>query len=72
MRSSRLDGDRSVGSKIHIETDELDGRAVGSKVTMDGRVLGMRISLQAVVTQRTPPTRRVWRTVDTDLAVIGA
>jgi hypothetical protein len=61
-----------MGSKMSIETDELEGRAIGSKVTMHGRMLGMRLSLSEVVIERTPPTRKVWRTEDTDLIVIGA
>jgi hypothetical protein len=61
-----------MGSSMSIETDEREGRAIGSKVTMSGRMLGMRLSLQEVVTERTPPTRKAWRTVDTDLMVIGA
>ncbi len=61
-----------MGSRMHIETDEREGRAVGSVVRMAGTVLGMRLSLREVVTERTPPTRKVWRTLDTDLLVIGA
>lgn len=61
-----------MGSKMSIETDEREGRAVGSVVTMDGRMLGMSLSLREMVTERTPPTRKVWRTLDTDLVVIGA
>ena len=34
-----------MGSKMTITTDALDGRAVGSRVRMDGRMLGMTLSL---------------------------
>jgi len=61
-----------MGSKMTIETDEGGGRAVGSTVSMDGRILGARLFLKEVVTERAPPKRKAWRTVDTDLLVIGA
>ena len=61
-----------IGSSMHIETDEREGRAVGSVVSMRGTVLGLRLSLRERVTERLPPTRKVWRTLETDLVVIGA
>jgi hypothetical protein len=61
-----------LGSRMSIEMDALEGRAVGSTVTMRGRMLGMRLWLRESVTERAPPTRKVWRTVDADLMVIGA
>ena len=61
-----------MGSRMTIDMDEREGRAIGSQVSMGGRMLGMRLSLREVVTERTPPTRKVWRTVDTDLMVIGS
>jgi uncharacterized membrane protein len=61
-----------MGSAMRITTDEREGRAVGSIVSMDGTILGMRLALREIVTERTPPTRKAWRTLDTDLMVIGA
>jgi hypothetical protein len=61
-----------MGSKMRIVMDEREGRAVGSVVAMDGRMLGLSLSLREVVTERTPPSRKVWRTLDTNLVVIGA
>jgi hypothetical protein len=60
-----------MGSRMSVTTDALGGRAVGSKVRMEGRVLGMRLSLEEVVTERLPPSKKVWQTVDTNLLVIG-
>jgi hypothetical protein len=60
-----------AGSKMNIEIDEGGGRAVGSVVRMTGRMLGLQLSLREVVTERTPPRRKAWRTLDTDLVVIG-
>jgi uncharacterized membrane protein len=60
-----------VGSSMTIATDELGGRAVGSRVRMHGRMLGMSLSLEEVVTQREPPLAKAWQTVDAKLLVIG-
>jgi hypothetical protein len=60
-----------MGSKMAIEMDERGGRVVGSVVSMRGRMLGMGLSLREAVTERTPPRRKAWRTLDTDLMVIG-
>ena len=60
-----------MGSRMHIETDERGGRAVGSMVRMRGRVLGMDVFLEQVVTERAPPRSKTWQTVAVKLVVIG-
>lgn len=60
-----------LGSRMSIGTDLLRGRAPGSKVRMEGRVLGISLFLEEVVTERDPPWRKVWETVDARLLVIG-
>jgi len=60
-----------MGSKMRISTDGLDGRAKGSRIRLDGKMLGMTISLEEVVTERRPPFTKVWQTVDAELLVIG-
>ncbi len=60
-----------MGSKMAIQTDERHGRAVGSKVRMSGKMLGMTLSLEEVVTEREAPWRKAWETVNTDLLVVG-
>ena len=60
-----------MGSKMRITADGLDGRAVGSRVRMDGKMLGMTLSLDEVVTERQPPFKKTWRTVDAKLVVVG-
>jgi uncharacterized membrane protein len=58
--------------KMEIVVDERRGRAVGSHMILRGRVLGIRLQLDEVVTQREPPHRKVWETVgDPRLLVIG-
>lgn len=60
-----------LGSRMEISTDDGGGRAVGSRVRMTGRVLGMRLSLEEVVIEREPPTRKAWDIVQARLVVIG-
>jgi hypothetical protein len=60
-----------LGSHMSIVTDEADGRAVGSRVTMRGTVLGLPLSLEEVVVERQPPHRKAWQTVNTRLLIIG-
>src|SRR5262245_5036213 len=60
-----------LGSRIKIETDEADGRTVGSRVRMHGGMMGMTLALEEIVVEREPPTRKAWETVDAKLIVIG-
>jgi hypothetical protein len=60
-----------MGSRMEITTDAFDGRAVGSRVHMRGKLLGMTLSLEEVVTEREPPLKKAWHTVDANLLVIG-
>jgi hypothetical protein len=58
--------------RMDLHLDERAGRAVGSRIGLEGRILGVRLSLEEVVTEHTPPTRKVWVTVGTpQLLVIG-
>ena len=59
-------------SRMKLSFDEQAGRAAGSRMRLAGRVLGVRLSLEEVVTEHPPPTRKVWMTVGTPrLLVIG-
>ena len=58
--------------KMDLRMDEKNGRAVGSRIVLDGRVLGIRLYLEEVVTDRVPPNRKTWETVgEPRLLVIG-
>lgn len=58
--------------QMDLHLDERAGRAVGSRIRLEGRVFGVRLALEEVVTERAPPTRKVWVTVGTPrLLVIG-
>jgi len=61
-----------AGSTMSIEADALGARAVGSHIRLGGRVLGMRLFVDEVVTEYLPPHRKEWRTIgEPRLLVIG-
>ena len=47
-----------------IETDAGGGRAVGSRMRLAGRVLGIDLAVEGEVTERQPPYRKVWQTLE--------
>ena len=61
-----------AGSAMRLTMDEFAGRAVGSRITMEGRMLGINLRLEEVVTERNPPLRKAWQTLEATLVVIGA
>jgi polyketide cyclase/dehydrase/lipid transport protein len=61
-----------AGSVMHIEVDAQGGRDVGSQIRMSGRMLGLPLSLEEAITERTPPLHKAWQTFGTPrLIVIG-
>jgi Polyketide cyclase / dehydrase and lipid transport len=61
-----------AGSRMEIELDASQGRALGALIRMSGQVLGITLSLEEVVTERESPRRKVWETIGTPrLLVIG-
>ena len=62
-----------AGSVMTLEFDASNGRAVGAIISLTGRVLGIPLSVEEVVTERNPPHRKVWNTIGRPhLMVIGA
>jgi hypothetical protein len=60
------------GGYMHVELDAARGQAVGSRIAMSGRAFGFRLALEEIVTERRPPTHKVWETRGTPrLLVIG-
>jgi Polyketide cyclase / dehydrase and lipid transport len=60
------------GGRMAIELDEGRGQRVGSRIRLTGRVLGMALAVEEMVTERTPPHCKVWETTGTPkLVVIG-
>ena len=51
-----------AGSRMAIELDGSEGRAVGAKMRLSGRVLGIPLLVEEIVTERKPPLRKVWET----------
>ena len=63
---------RMPGGTMTVETDEGGGRRVGSRIRLAGRVLGMRLDVEATVVERVPPRRKAWETLgEPQLLVIG-
>lgn len=62
-----------MGGRMTYAFDDAGGRAVGSVIRMGGRVLGVTIEVEEVVTERIPPRRKVWETIGRPrLLIIGA
>ena len=60
------------GGRMVLDADAEQGRAVGSKLRLSGRAFGIRLQVEEVITERTPPQRKVWETVGAPcLLVIG-
>lgn len=49
------------GSRMRVDVDGAGGRAVGSHIRLTGKVFGVRLFLDEVVTRRSPPTERSGR-----------
>ena len=52
-----------VGSRMAIELDATKGRSVGAIIRLRGRVLGIPLSVEQIVTERSSPLRKVWATM---------
>lgn len=62
-----------LGGRMSYAFDEAQGRAVGSVIRMEGRILGGTLSVEEVVIERQPPHRKVWQTRGRPkLLIIGA
>ena len=61
-----------AGSSMTIVMDTNQGRALGSRITLSGRILGLSLEVEEVVTKYDPPHSKTWETVGTPrLLVIG-
>jgi hypothetical protein len=60
------------GGRMEINLDEAQGKSVGSRIRLTGRVLGIDLSVEEIVTEHSPPSRKVWETTASPkLLVIG-
>ncbi len=63
---------RTGWGRMETDVDEGRGQAVGSRIRLSGRVLGVELSVEEVVVERNPPHRKVWETTGTPkLLVFG-
>lgn len=53
-----------LGGSMRYHLDETGGTAVGSVIRVEGSVLGIGLSILERVTERDPPRRKVWETVE--------
>ncbi len=61
----------TMDSRMSINVDA-GGRVIGSKIRTDGRMLGIPLSLDEVITERRVSSRKVWETIGTpNLLVIA-
>ena len=51
-----------LGGRMTYEFDAAKGLAVGSVIRMGGSFLGLSLSVAEIVTERTPPSRKLWET----------
>ncbi|ABE43130.1 SRPBCC family protein [Polaromonas sp. JS666] len=51
-----------AGAIMKITTDSQQGQAVGSWIRMEGRVLGIALSVEEVVRDYKPPVLKTWET----------
>lgn len=62
-----------AGATMRVEADALRGQAVDSLIRLTGRVLGVNLMVEEVVTERVPPWRKTWETRgEPRLLVIGS
>jgi Polyketide cyclase / dehydrase and lipid transport len=58
------------GGRMQTELDA--DRTVGSRIRLGGRVFGLALSAEEIVTERVPPQRKAWETTGSPrLLVIG-
>ena len=63
---------RMGGASMRVSMDDQGGRAVGSHIKMDARMLGVPLALDEIVTRRDPPFAKEWETVGAPrLVVVG-
>jgi hypothetical protein len=61
-----------AGASMKITTDSQQGQALGSWIRLEGRVLGIALSVEEVVSEYTPPFLKTWETRgEPRLLVIG-
>lgn len=61
-----------AGSRMETSIDAAHGQEVGSHIKMNGKIFGINLFLDEIITRREPPRAKAWETVgDLKLLVIG-
>lgn len=61
-----------AGARMSIETDALQGKAIGSIIRMSGKMMGIGMSLEEMVMERQQPHLKAWQTIgEPRLLVVG-
>ena len=63
---------RMMGMRMVIDVDADGGQLVGSKICMHGSMMGIRLALEEVVTERQAPRSKVWETIGTPHLLVMA
>ena len=57
---------------MQVELDAARGQKIGSWIRLSGKILGVTLAVEEIVTERTPPRRKAWETTGVPrLLVIG-
>lgn len=61
-----------AGGRMGIQTDDGRGQRLGSRISIAGSVLGIRLAVDEIVVDRNPPATKIWQTIGAPrLLVIG-
>ena len=52
-----------MGGSMETSVDQARGQAIGSHVRMTGKMMGIELSLEEIVTEREPPRHKAWETI---------
>jgi hypothetical protein len=60
------------GGSMQVEFDTARGQKIGSWIRLSGKILGVTLAVEEIVTERMPPRRKLWETTGVPrLLVIG-
>ena len=51
------------GGSMRIDLDAAKGQRVGSSIRLSGKIFGLTLFVEEIVTERTPPCRKLWQTI---------
>lgn len=64
---------RMGGGRMTVDVDAGQGRRVGSRIRVAGKVFGVTLGVEETVIERVPPQRKVWETIGRPrLLVVGS